>query len=117
MPRQHRGEFSAINTAVPGVQFSELCPHMAAELKRFAVLRGWNPKNGSHGMADAWMMSGRQFNQAVTYPCYGSVISQTKGFRGAMPPFVQLGDFMDHRFNGGKRRNLGSAAQPVRDAG
>src|SRR5689334_5193760 len=47
-PVSVRGEFSAINTAVPGVQFSELCPHMAAELKRFAVLRGWNPKNGSH---------------------------------------------------------------------
>ncbi len=79
-----RGEFGAISTAVPGVQFSEICPNMAAGLKRFAVLRGWNPKNGSHGMAEAWMMSGRQFNQAVTYPCFGSVISHEKGFRSAV---------------------------------
>jgi Protein of unknown function (DUF1501) len=107
-----RGEFGAIDTAVPGVQFSEICPQMAAGLNRFAVLRGWNPKNGGHGMAEAWMMSGRQFNQAVTYPCYGSVVSQEKGFRSALPPFVQIGDYMDHRFNGGSAGILGLQYNP-----
>jgi hypothetical protein len=111
-PVSVRGEFGAIDTAVPGVQFSEICPNMAAGLKRFAVLRGWNPKNGSHGMAEAWMMSGRQFNQAVTYPCYGSVISHEKGFRSALPPFVQLGDYMDHHFNGGSAGILGLQHNP-----
>ncbi len=111
-PVSVRGEFGAISTAVPGVQFSEICPNMAAGLKRFAVLRGWNPKNGSHGMAEAWMMSGRQFNQSVTYPCYGSVISYEKGFRSALPPFVQLGDYMDHRFNGGSAGILGLQHNP-----
>lgn len=111
-PASVRGEFGAINTAIPGVQFSEICPNMAAGLKRFAVLRGWNPKNGSHGMAEAWMMSGRQYSPAVTYPCYGSVISQAKGFRTALPPFVQLGDYMDHRFNGGSSGILGLEHNP-----
>jgi len=111
-PVSVRGEFGAINTAIPGVQFSEICPNMAAGLNRFAVLRGWNPKNGSHGMAEAWMMSGRQYNPAVTYPCYGSVISHAKGFRTALPPFVQLGDFMDHRFNGGTAGILGLEHNP-----
>jgi hypothetical protein len=111
-PVSVRGEFGAINTAVPGVQFSEICPNMAAGLKRFAVLRSWNPKNGSHGHADAWMMSGRQYNQAITYPCYGSVISYEKGFRSALPPFVQLGDYMDHRFNGGSAGILGLQHNP-----
>ncbi|HXY34578.1 MAG TPA: DUF1501 domain-containing protein, partial [Planctomycetaceae bacterium] len=111
-PVSVRGEFGAINTAVPGVQFSEICPNMAAGLKRFAVLRGWNPKNGGHGMAEAWMMSGRQFNQAVTYPCYGSVLSHEKGFRSALPPFVQLGDYMDHHFNGGTAGILGLQYNP-----
>jgi hypothetical protein len=111
-PVSVRGEFGAINTAIPGVQFSEICPNMAAQLKRFAVLRGWNPKNGSHGMAEAWMMSGRPYNPAVTYPCYGSVISHNKGFRTALPPFVQLGDYMDHRFNGGSAGILGLEHNP-----
>jgi uncharacterized protein (DUF1501 family) len=111
-PASVRGEFGAINTAIPGVQFSEICPNMAAAANRFAVLRGWNPKNGSHGMAEAWMMSGRQYSPAVTYPCYGSVISHAKGFRTALPPFVQLGDFMDHRFNGGSAGILGLENNP-----
>jgi hypothetical protein len=111
-PTSVRGEFSAIDTAVPGVQFTEICPHMASELKRFAVLRGWNPKNGSHGLADAWLMSGRQYNPAVTYPCYGSVVSHVKGFRSALPPFVQLGNAMDHRFNGGTAGILGLQHNP-----
>jgi hypothetical protein len=111
-PVSVRGEFGAINTAIPGVQFSEICPNMAAQANRFAVLRGWNPKNGSHGMAEAWMMSGRQYNPAVTYPCYGSVISHTKGFRTALPSFVQLGDSLDHRFNGGSAGILGLEHNP-----
>jgi uncharacterized protein (DUF1501 family) len=111
-PASIRGEFGAIDTAIPGVQFSEICPNMAVQLKRFAVLRGWNPKNGAHGLADTWMMSGRPYNPAVTYPCYGSVISRVKGFRNALPPFVQLGDFMDHRFNGGTAGILGLEHNP-----
>ncbi len=111
-PVSVRGEFSAIDTAVPGVQFSEMCPNLAAQLKRFAVLRGWNPKNGSHGLADAWMLSGRPYNPAVAYPCYGSVVSRVKGFRTALPPFVQLGNSMDHRFNGGTAGILGLEHNP-----
>ena len=65
-----------------------------------------------HGLADAWMMSGRPYNPAVTYPCYGSVISRVKGFRNALPPFVQLGDSMDHRFNGGTAGILGLEHNP-----
>ena len=111
-PASVRGEFSAISTAIPGVQFSEICPNMAAQAKRFAVLRGWNPRNGAHGLADAWMLSGRPYNPAVTYPCYGSVISRVKGFRNALPPYVQLGDAMDHRFNGGTAGILGLEHNP-----
>lgn len=107
-----RGEFGAIDTAVPGVQFADICPNLAAGLDRFAVLRGWNPRNGAHGLADAWMMSGRKYNPAITYPCYGSVISRVKGFRTAMPPFVQLGNSMDHRFNGGTAGILGLQHNP-----
>ncbi|GIW93463.1 MAG: hypothetical protein KatS3mg110_1504 [Pirellulaceae bacterium] len=106
-PASVRGEFGVIDTAVPGVHFSEICPRMAQELKRFAVLRGWNPQNGSHGHADQWVMSGRRFNPAIAYPCYGSVVSYYHGFRSALPPFVQLGDQIDRRFGGGSPGILG----------
>jgi len=107
-----RGEFGAIDTAVPGVQFTEICPRLARELNRFAVLRGWNPNNGSHGLADIWMMSGRPFNPALAYPCFGSVVSQQRGFKSALPPFVQLGNNLDRRFGGGSSGFLGLAHNP-----
>jgi hypothetical protein len=106
-PPAVKGPFGVIDTAVPGVQFSEICPRLAQELGRFALLRGWNPMNGSHGTADAWCMSGRKFNPALTYPCYGSVVSQQHGFKSALPPFVQLGNSIDHRFGGGMPGILG----------
>ena len=107
-PLSVRGEFNVIDTAVPGVQFTEIVPNMARELHRFAVLRSWNPQNGSHGVADQYVMSGRRFNAAVQYPTYGSVVSWFKGFRSALPPFVQLGTSIDRRFGGGSSGVLGS---------
>ncbi|MGC3969233.1 MAG: DUF1501 domain-containing protein [Pirellulales bacterium] len=38
-----KGEFKAIDTALPGVKFTEIVPRMAKEAKRFGLLRGWNP--------------------------------------------------------------------------
>ena len=111
-PTSVKGEFGVIDTAVPGVKFTEIVPTMAKELKRFGLLRGWNPRNASHGHADQWVMSGRQYNPAVAYPTYGSVISYHKGFKTAMPPFVQLGSNIDRRFGGGSSGVLGLAHNP-----
>lgn len=111
-PVSIRGEFDVIDTAIPGVQFTEIVPNLAKELNRFAVLRGWNPKNGSHGSADQYVMSGRRFNPALRYPTYGSVVAHQKGFKSALPPFVQLGKSIDRRFGGGTSGILGLEHSP-----
>jgi hypothetical protein len=111
-PLSVRGEFGVIDTAVPGVQFTEILPNMAKNLGRFALLRGWNPRNGSHGTADQYVMSGRKFNPAVTYPTYGSVVSYHHGFRSVLPPFMQLGSAIDRRFGGGTSGILGLEYSP-----
>ena len=111
-PVSVKGEFGVIPTAVPGVQFTEIVPNMARELHRFGLLRSWNPENGSHGHADQWVLSGRRFNPSVHYPTYGSVVSMTKGFRTALPPFVQLGTSLDQRFGGGQSGILGLQHNP-----
>jgi len=111
-PVSIRGEFDVIDTAVPGVQFTEIVPNMAKELDRFAVLRGWNPQNGSHGTADQWVMSGRRFNAAMAYPTYVSVVSHMKGFKSDLPPFVQLGSQVDRRYGGGMSGILGLEHMP-----
>ena len=111
-PVSVRGEFGTIDTAIPGIRFTEIVPNMAREAHRFALLRGWNPKNGSHGTADQYVMSGRRFNAALTYPTYGSVVSWNKGFKTAMPPFMQLGSNVDRRFGGGTSGILGLEHNP-----
>lgn len=111
-PVSVKGEFGVIPTAIPGVQFTEILPNMARELKRYALLRSWNPENGSHGVADQFAMSGRKFNAALHYPTYGSVMSWHRGFRTALPPFVQLGSSIDRRFGGGSAGILGLEHNP-----
>src|SRR5437763_9643965 len=100
-PASVRGEFSSLATAVPGVRFCEVAPRMAREIRRFGLLRSLNPRNGSHGSADAIMMTGHAFNPSMVFPCFGSVVSQQKGFRTRMPPFVQLGSAVEKGFGGG----------------
>ncbi len=109
-----RGDFGVIDTALPGVQFTDQMPHFAKELNRYALMRNLNPKNGSHSTADAIMMSGRKFNPAITYPCYGSVVSKELGAKNTLPSFIQLGTNVDQRFNGGLAGYLGPSAQRVR---
>jgi len=106
-PANVKGEYGVISTAVPGIQFADSVPNMAKELNRFAILRGWNPQNGSHGTADQYVMSGRKFNPAVRYPTYGAVVSKHHGFKSVLPPFVQLGTHIDTRFGGGSSGILG----------
>ncbi len=106
-PANVRGDYSTIETAVPGVRFTEIVPRMAKELNRFAILRGWNPKNGSHGSADQYVMSGHKPNPAVHHPTLGAVVSKLQGFKSAMPPYMQLGTEVDKRFGGGQPGFLG----------
>jgi hypothetical protein len=102
-----RGEFSTISTALPGIQFTELMPNFAKRLGQFSLLRNLNPRNGSHSVADAIMMSGRPVNPTITYPCFGSVVARERGKRNSLPPFIQLGSNVDHRARGGLAGYLG----------
>lgn len=111
-PASIRGEFNSIATAVPGVRFAEVAPRMARELGRFGLLRSLNPRNGSHGTADAMMMSGHPFSTTTVFPTFGSVISHQKGFRTKMPPFVQLGSYVEKGFGGGTAGYLGIVHNP-----
>ena len=110
--RDIRGEFEVISTAVPGVQFSELMPHFARSLDSFAVMRNLNPQNGSHSVADAIMLSGKPFSPTTTYPCFGSVVAKERGKRNALPPFIQVGTYVDRRARGGLAGYLGIQYNP-----
>jgi len=111
-PSEIRGEFKVIDTKVPGIQVCDPLPRLAQHQEKFSILRSLNPRNGSHGVADAYMMTGHPFSQAITYPSYGSVIAKEKGDRNSMPPYIQVGTSIDQRFGGGVAGFLGDQYNP-----
>jgi hypothetical protein len=106
-PAEIRGEFGTIPTTLPGVRIAEHLPLLAKQTDKFSIIRGHDPKNGSHGVADHLMMTGHKFNSSLPFPCYGSVVAKERGYRDGMFPFVQLGKNIDRRFNGGIAGFLG----------
>jgi uncharacterized protein (DUF1501 family) len=106
-PAEIRGEFKTIPTTLPGVRFAEPLPALAKTTDLYSVIRGHDPKNGSHGVADHIMMTGHKFNAALPFPCYGAVVAKERGYVDGMLPFVQMGKSIDRRFNGGVAGFLG----------
>ena len=111
-PAEVRGEFKTIPTTLPGVHFTEHLPLLARQTDKFSIIRGHDPKNGSHGFADHLMLSGHRPNPAMIFPCYGSVVARERGYQGSMFPFVQLGKYVDRTFNGGVAGFLGDQYNP-----
>jgi len=111
-PSEVRGEFGVIATNVAGIQICDPLPMLAQHQDKYSILRSLNPKNGSHGVADAYAMSGHPFNASLTYPAYGAVVAREQGDRRSMPPYVQLGTSIDQRFGGGVAGFLGDQYNP-----
>lgn len=111
-PAEIRGEFGAIPTNVSGITICDQLPKLARHQDKYSILRSLNPKNGSHGVADAYVLSGHPFNPALTFPSYGAVIAKERGDRMSMPPYIQLGTAIDQRFGGGVAGFLGDQYNP-----
>lgn len=111
-PAEVRGEFGVIPTTIPGVQVTEYLPRLAANLDKYSIIRSGYSYNASHGVADAYMLSGYRFNASVVFPTYGSVVAKELGYRNGMPPYIQLGTNIDRRFNGGVAGYIGNEYNP-----
>jgi uncharacterized protein (DUF1501 family) len=57
-------------------------------------------------------MTGHKFNPSLPFPCFGSVVAKERGYDHGMLPFVQLGRYIDRRFNGGIAGFLGDQYNP-----
>jgi len=93
---QYRGPFGAIDTAVPGIQFGELCPEQAKLADSISILRGVNHGSGDHTKGNHWMLTGfegpdfnKPDNRIQRRPAMGSVASALCGPRQAgFPAYV-----------------------------
>jgi hypothetical protein len=94
-PAEFRGPLHAIDTAVPGVQVSELLPEHARLMRRMSIIRSLHHDNGDHFAAAHWMLTGalgaNALNQRPVYPSAGSVVARLKGpRRPGLPAYVGL---------------------------
>jgi hypothetical protein len=102
-PSEFRGPLGAINTAVPGIQVSELMPYHARMMDKMSIIRSLYHNNGDHVAAQHWMLTGflgsSAADMAPQYPSAGSVIAKLKGAKKpGIPAYVSL---LRHYFSGG----------------
>ena len=96
-PEEYRGEFKAIPTAVPGVQFSEHMTRLAQTLDKYAMIRSVRHDQGNHGAGNHYMMTGAPPRIPVGcgafvsfHPSMGSVVAAEKGAPAGLPAYFSL---------------------------
>ncbi len=86
------GPFQAIDTATPGVQFSEHLPRLAQQAQRLAVVRSLTSVEGDHDRAYYYLHTGNRPQPTAEYPSFGAVVAHTWSAEDAdLPSFMTIG--------------------------
>jgi len=109
------GPYRAIQTSVPGVQVSELMPHLAQRLNHTAIIRSLNTHIGDHGGAATVMHLGRRSEAALKLPDLGAMISkELVRADSKVPDYVNFYTATEGRYSGvGTSGFLGSRHAPM----
>ncbi|WP_414662332.1 DUF1501 domain-containing protein [Horticoccus sp. 23ND18S-11] len=96
-PSEIRGSLGTIPTAVPGVHFCEVMPHLAKAADKFTVIRSICHKDPNHGGGNHYMMTGARTpvpvacGASVTFhPSFGSVVSHHRGLQNGIPAYMSV---------------------------
>jgi hypothetical protein len=90
-PAEIRGPYKPLKTNVPGIQISEVFPHMAKNADKFALVRTlYHTAAAVHDTGHQMMQTGRLFQGGLEYPHIGCVLSKMKGPKGDVPAHVLL---------------------------
>ena len=96
-PSEIRGDFKAISTKVPGIQFSECVPKLAAAADKLTVIRSICHKDPNHGGGNHYMMTGMPTPVPVAcgafvtfHPSFGSMVSYDRRMRNGMPAYISM---------------------------
>jgi hypothetical protein len=88
-----RGEFKAIETAIPGVRISEVFPRLAKAMDRLTLVRSVTSPEADHDRAAHHLLTGYRPSPALVYPSFGSAVAKAREEkRGALPPYVAVPD-------------------------
>lgn len=96
-PVEIRGELDAIDTKIPGVQFSECLPRLASIADKFAVVRSVRHDQGNHGAGNHYMMTGAPPRIPVGcgafvsfHPSLGSVTAYERSAPDGLPAYFSM---------------------------
>lgn len=96
-PVEIRGEFSAIPTKTPGMQFSQLMTRLANISEHLAIVRSIRHDQGNHGAGNHYMMTGAPPRIPVGcgafvsfHPSLGSVVAKQVGAPDGIPPYFSI---------------------------
>jgi hypothetical protein len=89
-PDEYRGEFSPIQTNVPGIQISEHLPKLATVMDKFCLLRGVTHTLGAHELGSEYINTGNRPLPSLEFPGYGAVVTKELGGPEGLPPFVSI---------------------------
>jgi hypothetical protein len=89
-PSEIRGQFSTIETNVPGIRISEHLPKLARCADKFAILRGVSHTLAAHRLGAEYVNTGSRPLASLEYPGYGAVITKEMPVAPELPPFVAI---------------------------
>lgn len=96
-PSEIRGEFETIDTAVPGVQFSQHMTKLAASLNKFSIIRSIRHDQNNHGAGNHYMMTGAPPRIPVAcgafvsfHPSLGAVAAHELGKDNGLPAYFSM---------------------------
>ena len=96
-PSEIRGEFKAIPTSVPGIQFCEAVPNLAKAADKLTIVRSICHKDPNHGGGNHYMMTGMPTPVPVAcgafvtfHPSFGSMVSYHRGVHDGMPAYMSM---------------------------
>jgi uncharacterized protein (DUF1501 family) len=125
-PREYRGEFQPIATAVPGIRLGEHMPRLARHTNELAIVRSMHHCSSAHGKGMYWNLTGHPPPapelaanlppSRQDWPNLGAMISKFRHAPAGFPSAVQLPYPMvdNNTLQAGDNAGfLGLAADPV----
>ena len=113
-PEEIRGNYHPTDTNVPGLQISNMLPHLAQCMDKVALIRSGAHNNDHHETATNWVLCGRFGSLFGDYPAIGAVVSHELGFRGSLPPYVAIPRNPSFTWELGKSAYLGGRYESFR---
>ena len=87
-PSEYRGPLGSVDTKITGVRFGESFKKTAGISDKLVVLNSLTHGEAAHERGVHNMFTGYRPSPALTFPCFGSVVSHELGPRANLPPYV-----------------------------